>query len=76
MSALRENTSSNFPDVKNFKVAELLHNTGASKTVSFASTASEIDFEPTDLTVQDLTPIPVTSCSPMQNKHKKTPQLT
>ena len=45
MSALRENTSSNFPDVKNLKVAD---NTGASKTVSFASTASEIDFEPTD----------------------------
>ena len=33
--------------------------------LSFASTVSEIDFELTDLTVQDATPMPVTSGTPM-----------
>ena len=67
MSALRENTSSNFADVKNLEVAD---NTGASKTVPLASTASEIDFELTDLTVQDATPVPVTISTPMRNKER------
>ena len=40
MSTLRENTSSNI-DVNNSNVTD---KTGASKTVSFASTVSEIDF--------------------------------
>ena len=62
MSALRENICSNFAYVKNLEVAD---NTGASKTVSFASTISEID-----LTVQDATPVPVTSSAPMRNKEK------
>ena len=47
LSSFRENTSSNFADVKNLEVAD---NIGASKTVSFAFTVSEIDFELTDLT--------------------------
>ena len=67
MSASRENPSSNFADVKNLDVAD---NTGASKTVSFASTVLEIDFELTDLTAQDATPVPVTSSIPMWNKEK------
>ena len=67
MSALSENPSSNFADVKNLDVAD---NTGASKTVSFASTVLEIDFELTDLTAQDATPVPVTSSTPMWNKEK------
>ena len=67
MSALRENPSSNFADVKNLDVAD---NTGASKTVPFASTVLEIDFELTDLTAQDATPVPVTSSTPMRNKEK------
>ena len=67
MSALSENPSSNFADVKNLDVAD---NTGASKTVSFASTVLEIDFELTDLTAQDATPVPVTSSTPMRNKEK------
>ena len=50
MSVLRVNTSSNIVDVKNSNVAD---NTGASKTVSFASNVSETDFELTDLAVQD-----------------------
>ena len=62
MSALRENTSSSFADVRNL---EVIDNTGASKTVSFTSTVLEIDFELTDLTVQDATPVPVTSSTPM-----------
>ena len=66
MSALRENTSSN--DVKNLEVAD---NTGASKTVSFASIVFlEIDFELADLAVHDVTPVPVTSGTPMENKKK------
>ena len=67
MSALRENTSSNLADVKNLEVAD---NTAASKTVSFASTVSEIGFELTDFTVQDATPVPVTSSTPMRNMEK------
>ena len=67
MSTLRESTSSNFADVKNLEVAD---NTGASKTVSFSPTVSEIYFELTDLTVQDATPVPVTSSTPMRNKEK------
>ena len=67
MSALRENISFNFADVKNVEVAD---NNGASKTVSFASTVSETGFELTDLTVQDATPMPVTSSAPMRNKEK------
>ena len=51
MSPLTEKTSSNFTGVKNLEVAD---NTVASKTVSFASTIAEIDFEQlTDLKVQD-----------------------
>ena len=50
MSPLTEKTSSNFAGVKNLEVAD---NTVASKTVSFASAISEIDFELTDLKVQD-----------------------
>ena len=50
MSPLTEKTSSNFTGVKNLEVAD---NTVASKTVSFASTIAEIDFELTDLKVQD-----------------------
>ena len=69
MSALRENTSSSFADVRNL---EVIDNTGASKTVSFTSTVLEIDFELTDLTVQDATPVPVTSSTPMRNKEKAT----
>ena len=65
MSALRENTSSN--DVKNLEVAD---NTGASKTVSFASIVLEIDFELADLAVQDVTPVSVTSDTPMESKEK------
>ena len=38
--------------------------------LSFASTVSEIDFELTDLTVQDATPMPVTSSTPMRKKEK------
>ena len=49
MSPLREKTNSNFAVVKTLEVSG---NTGASKTVSFPSTVSEIDFELTDLTVQ------------------------
>ena len=67
MCALRENPSSNFGDVKNMDVAD---NAGASKTVSFASTVLEIDFELIDLTAQDATPVPVTSSTPMRNKEK------
>ena len=52
MSALEENTTSNFAYVKKLEVAD---NTGASKTVS---TISEIDFELTDLTIQNATPVP------------------
>ena len=37
---------------------------------SAASTVSEIDFELTDLTVQDAIPVPVTSSAPMRNKEK------
>ena len=65
MSALRENTSSN--DVKNLEVVD---NTGASKTVSFASIVLEIDFELADLAVQDVTPVSVTSGTPMESKEK------
>ena len=67
MSALRENTSFNFADVKSLEDPD---NTGGTKTVSFASTVSEIDFELTDLTVQDTTPMAVTSTTPMRNKEK------
>ena len=42
---------------------EVADNTGASNTVSFASTVSEIDFELTDLE-------PVASITPMGNKEK------
>ena len=63
---MRENTSFNI-DVNNSNITDT---TGASKTVSFASTVSEIDFELTDLTVQDATPILVTSSTPMQKKEK------
>ena len=41
--------------------------------LSFAFTVSEIDFELTDFTVQDATPVPVTpvtSSTPMLNKEK------
>ena len=69
MSALRENTSFNFPDVKNVEVAD---NARASETVSFAYTFSKIDFDLTDFTVQDATPVLVTSSSPMQSKEKPT----
>ena len=69
MSALRENTSFNFPDVKNVEVAD---NARASETVSLAYTFSKIDFELTDFTVQDATPVLVTSSSPMQSKEKPT----
>ena len=62
MSALRENTSSNFADVKNLEVAG---KTGASKTVS---TVSEIDFELNNLTVQDATHVSVASSTPLRNK--------
>ena len=61
---LNQNTSSNFAYVKNLEVAD---NTGASKTVS---TASETNFELTDLTVQDATPVPVTSSTSMRNREK------
>ena len=64
MSAFSKNTSSNFAYIKNLKVAD---NTRASKTVS---TVTEIDFEQTDLTVQDATPVPVTSSTPMRKKEK------
>ena len=64
MSAFNENTSSNFAYIKNLKVAD---NTRASKTVS---TVTEIDFEQTDLTIQDATPVPVTSSTPMRKKEK------
>ena len=47
-----------------------LSKSGASKTVSFAFTFSEINFELTDLTVQDVTPAPVTSSTPKRNKEK------
>ena len=67
MSALRESTSSNFADVKDLGVSD---NTGASKTVSFASIVSEIDFELNNVTVQDATTALVTSRSPMQNEDK------
>ena len=60
MSALNENTSSNFAYIKNLEVAD---NTRASKTVS---TVTEIDFEQNDLTIQDATPVPVTSSTPMR----------
>ena len=60
MSAFSENTSSNFAYIKNLKVSD---NTRASKTVY---TVTEIDFEKTDLTVQDAIPVPVTSSSPMR----------
>ena len=63
---MRENTNSNI-NVNNSNVTD---KTGASKTVSFASTVSEIDFELTDLTVQDATPMPVTSSTPMKKKEK------
>ena len=66
MSTLRENTISNI-DVNNSNVTD---KTGASKTVSFASIVSEIDFELTDLTVQDATPMPVTSSNLMRKKEK------
>ena len=64
MSVLRENTSFNFAYVKNLEVS---YNSGASKTVS---TASEINFELTDLTVQDTIFVPVTSSTLMRNKEK------
>ena len=48
MSALRESTNSNFADVKDLGVPD---NTGASKTVSFASIVSEIGFELNNVTV-------------------------
>ena len=67
ISAFKERTSSNFADVKNLEVAD---NTGASKTVSFASSVSEIDFELTDLIIQDATPVSAASSTPMQNKEK------
>ena len=38
--------------------------------MSFASIVSEIDFELTDLTVQDATPMPATSSTPMRKKEK------
>ena len=64
MSAFSKNTSSNFAYIKNLKVAD---NTRASKTVS---TVTKIDFEQTDLTIQDATPVPVTSSTPMRKKEK------
>lgn len=67
MSALRKNTSSNFADLKNLEVAD---NIGAPKTLSFAFAVSEIDFELTGFTVQDATPVPLTSSTPMLNKEK------
>ena len=45
MNALRENTSSNFADIKKKEIADT---TGASKTVSFASTVSTISTFPTN----------------------------
>ena len=66
MAALRENTSSNFADVKNLEFAD---NTGTSKTVSFASTVSEIDWQ-FIIGLPDATPVPVTSSTPMQNREK------
>ena len=68
MSALRKNTSSNFADLKNLEVAD---NIGAPKTLSFAFAVSEIGFELTDFTVQDATPVPLTSSTPMLNKEKR-----
>ena len=65
MIVLREITSSNITDVKYSNVED---NTGTSKTVSFAYTVSEIHFQPTDLTVQDATPVPVTSGTTMRNE--------
>ena len=67
--ASRTNTSSNFADVNNLEVGK---NTGASKTVSFTSTVSEIDFEQTNLTIKDFEPgpVPVTSRTPMWNQEK------
>ena len=64
MSAFNENTSSNFAYIKNLEVAD---NTRASKTVS---TVTETDFEQTNLTIQDATPVPVTSSTPMRKKEK------
>ena len=49
---------------------EIAGNTGASKTVSFASSVLEIDFELTDLIIQDATPVSAASSTPMQNKEK------
>ena len=49
---------------------EVSDNTGALKTASFASTVSEIDFELTDLTVQDAIPVPVINSTPMRSKEK------
>ena len=70
MSTLRENTSSNIDANNSTELNNVTDKTGASKTVSFASTVSEIDFELTDLTVQDATPMPVTSSTPMRKKEK------
>ena len=67
MSALRESTSSNFADVK--KIGSWRQH-WSFKTLSFAFTVSEIDFELTVLTVQDATPVPVTSSTPMRNMEK------
>lgn len=47
---------------------EVADSTGVSKTVSFDSTFSEIDFELTNLTAHYATPLPVTSRTPMRNK--------
>ena len=71
LSALRENASSSIVDIKKLDVT---NNTGTSKTVPFASSVSEIDFELTDLTVQDATLVPVTSSTPMQIRKNR--QLT
>ena len=47
---------------------EVADSTGVSKTVSFDSTFSEIDFELTNLTAHYATHLPVTSRTPMRNK--------
>ena len=63
---MRENTSSNNVDVKNSNVD---NNTEASKTVSFASIVLGTYFEINDFTVQDATPVPVTSGTPLPNEN-------
>lgn len=67
MNVLGKYTSYNIFNVNNVNVVD---NTGASKAVSFASTISYIDFELADLSVQDATPMPVTSSTPMQKREK------